>query len=129
MTFPFICVIAAYVVVYLAKLPVAMAMIQESEKGYDNRNPREQQSRLKGWGKRALAAHQNSFEVTPLFAAAVITAHLFNGDPSQSSLWAGVFVASRIVYIGLYLADIHFVRSLAWGVGVFACGALFWLAA
>ena len=77
MTYPFYCMAAAFLLTYLTKAPLAMAMAKESESGYDNRNPRDQQARLSGWGKRSLAAHQNSFEVTPVFAAAVIAAYLF----------------------------------------------------
>ena len=35
-----------------------MAMAQLPE-GYDDKNPRDQQARLSGWGKRALPAHAN----------------------------------------------------------------------
>jgi uncharacterized MAPEG superfamily protein len=101
---------------------------KESEQGYDNRNPRKQQARLSGWGARALAAHQNGFEITPVFAAAVITAHLFQADAYWSAMWAAIFVASRVFYIILYLADRNILRSTLWTAGLVCCVALFVLA-
>ena len=127
MTFPFYCVAAAFLLNYLSKVPLAHAMNQESS--YDNRHPRDQQARLTGWGRRALAAHLNSFEITPIFAVSVIVAHLFQADPSSMNTWAAVFVGSRIVYHILYMANIHVARTSIWGVGALAVAANFYLAA
>ena len=41
---------------------------------YDNRNVRDWQSKLTGLAQRAHAAHLNSFEAFPFFAAAVLAA-------------------------------------------------------
>ncbi len=120
MTIPFICVFAGFALNYLTKIPVALAMAREG-KGYDNKSPREQQTRLTGWGKRALAAHQNSFEVAPLFAACVIIGHLTQGDEKWRAILSVAFIASRILYIGLYLADLDWLRSLAWMAGIACC--------
>ncbi len=129
MTYPFYCLAAAFALTYLTKLPLAIAMAKEGESGYDNHNPREQQTRLTGWGCRSLAAHQNSFEVTPIFAAAVITAYLFQADAYWSALWASIFLASRILYIILYIKDFPLMRSTVWTIGMASCIALFVLAA
>ena len=87
-----------------------------------------QQARLTGWGARALAANQNSFEITPIFAVAVITAHLFQADPWWSAMLAALFVVSRVLYIILYLRDVNLLRSTVWTVGLVCCIALFVLA-
>jgi uncharacterized MAPEG superfamily protein len=129
MTYPFYCMAAAFLITYLTKLPLAIAMDKESESGYDNRNPRDQQARLTGWGRRSLAAHQNGFEITPVFAAAVITAHLFQADAWWSAVWAATFVVSRILYVVFYLRDVHYMRSTVWTIGLASCVALFVLAA
>lgn len=129
MTYTFYCLAAAFLLTYLTKLPLAMAMAKEGASGYDNRNPRDQQARLTGWGRRSLAAHQNSFEVTPLFAAAVITAYLFQADAYWSAVWASIFLASRVLYIIFYIKDIHQLRSPVWMIGMASCIALFVLAA
>jgi len=128
MTYPFYCLLAAIILVYLSKAPLVLAMAKEGEKGYDNRHPRAQQARLTGWGARALAAHQNSFEITPIFAVAVITAHLFQADPWWSAMWAALFVVSRVLYILFYLRDLNLLRSTVWTVGLVCCIALFVLA-
>jgi uncharacterized MAPEG superfamily protein len=127
-TYPFYCLFAAMLLLYLSKVPLAIAMSKEGNKGYDNRHPRDQQSRLTGWGERALAAHLNGFEITPVFAAAVITAHLFQANPWWSSVWAAVFVLSRVIYIVAYLRDINLLRSAVWMIGLASCVALFILA-
>ncbi len=129
MTYTFYCLAAAFLLTYLTKLPLAMAMAKEGESGYDNRNPRDQQARLTGWGRRSLAAHQNSFEVTPLFAAAIITAYLFQADAYWSAVWATIFLISRILYIFFYIRDVNLMRSTVWMVGIASCIALFVLAA
>jgi len=128
MTYPFYCLFAALLLAYLSKFPLAIAMAKEGEKGYDNRHPRDQQARLTGWGRRALAAHQNGFEITPVFAAAVITAHLFQADAYWSAVWAATFVVSRFLYVFLYIRDVNILRSLVWTVGLVCCVALFILA-
>ena len=50
---------------------------------YDNRNVREWQSRLTGMAQRAHAAHLNSFEAFPFFAAAVLAALVAGSDPMR----------------------------------------------
>jgi uncharacterized MAPEG superfamily protein len=129
MTYPFYCMIAAFALVYLSKIPLGIAQNKEGDRGYDNRNPRAQQARLSGWGARALAAHQNGFEITPIFAAAVITAHLFQADAYWSAVWAATFVLARLLYLAAYLVDKNLLRSLLWTVGLVCCIALFVLAA
>ncbi|MCP4895630.1 MAG: MAPEG family protein [bacterium] len=130
MTIPFVCVFVAFLLCMATKLPVALAMYRKPG-GYDNRHPRDQQSGLEGWGRRAVAAHLNSFEAFPGFAAAVVIAHLASADPVWSSWFAVVFVTSRIAYISFYLANSHVLRSLVWSLGWGATVLLFvasWLA-
>jgi uncharacterized MAPEG superfamily protein len=117
------CIVAAWVLVYAGKLPVAMAMHRAG--GYDNHHPRAQQAALTGWGARSVAAHLNGFETFAPFAAAVLVAHICGVATGIVDLLAVVFVASRVVYVGLYIADLASVRSLVWGVGWIATLGLF----
>ena len=117
MDIPFFCVFLAFLLNYFTKIPVAMAMAKQPG-GYDNHHPRDQASRLTDWGKRALAAHLNGFEIFPAFAAAVILAHLANADAMSISVLSVTFVASRLVYVYMYLIDKSTLRSLVWGIGV-----------
>lgn len=116
MTIPIICLVLSALMILVTKAPVALAQAKEG-RGYDNRNPRAQQARLSGFGARALAAHQNMIEAFPVFAAGLLLA-LVAGAHGQ---WVGIlslaFVAARVVYSICYWADIHVLRSLAWGAG------------
>ena len=117
------CFVAAWLVVYASKLPLAVAMHRAG--GYDNRHPRAQQAGLTGWGARSLAAHQNGFETFAPFAAAVLVAHLGGGPNQVVDAFAVTFVASRVVYTGCYLADLASLRSAVWTVGFIATLGLF----
>ena len=59
-----ICIILAGALIYVSKIPVAIAMAKLDGR-YDNHHPRAQQARLTGFGARALAAHQNAIEAFP----------------------------------------------------------------
>lgn len=124
MTVPFICVAIAFVFLYVSKLPVGVAMAR-MPRGYDNRHPRDQQAQLTGWGKRALAAHQNGFEGFPAFASAVLVNHVGGGDPSLGATLAIVYVASRLAYTAAYIADVHALRSTIWMIGMLSTLGLF----
>lgn len=123
-TLPFFCVLAAFLLAYLPKIPLSMAMAK-APGGYDNREPRTQQQALTGWGRRALAAHQNAFEAFPPFAASVMVAHLAHASAGVSSALALTHVAARTIYPVLYLANVATLRSLVWGVGFVATAGLF----
>ncbi len=117
------CIVAAWILVYSSKLPVAVAMQRAG--GYDNRHPRAQQAALTGWGARSVAAHLNGFETFAPFAAAVLVAHIAGGFPWHVDVLAIVFVVSRVLYQVCYLADLSTLRSVVWSVGWLATLALF----
>lgn len=96
---------------------------------FDNRNPRSWQAKLEGLPARAHAAHQNSFEAFPLFAAAVFTALLVGAGGVWLDGLALLFIAARIGYGGAYLADKASLRSILWFVGMAATLGIFGLAA
>jgi uncharacterized MAPEG superfamily protein len=85
---------------------------------YDNRNVREWQSRLSGVSWRAHAAHLNSFEAFPLFAAAVLTAIVAHADMQRVAMLSIAFVATRVVYGFVYIWGVATLRSLVWFVGL-----------
>ena len=117
MSLPFWCIFISALLIFLAKGPVAKAMHQESGT-YDNRHPRSQQARLKGFGARALAAHLNSFEAFPLFAVGVLMAHVSGNHGALVDGLAVTFVVSRVLYLLCYWADLHWQRSVVWAVGL-----------
>ncbi|MCY1280190.1 MAPEG family protein [compost metagenome] len=120
MSIPFWCLFFAALLIYLAKLPVAKAMREEG-RGYDNHHPRAQQARLTGFGARAVAAHQNSIEIFPLFAAGVLMAHATQTQGWFVDLLAIIFIVSRVIYLFLYWNDKASLRSLVWVVGLVCC--------
>ncbi|MEN9420473.1 MAG: hypothetical protein RI988_4094 [Pseudomonadota bacterium] len=100
-----------------------------SQGGYDNHDPRAWLARQQGYRARANAAQANSFEALPLFIAAVLVAQQTGVAPTTVDALAVAFVALRMAYIGLYVADRAAARSLVWMAGVGVCVALFVLAA
>lgn len=120
MSISFWCVFIAALLIYVAKLPVARAMNAQAG-GYDNHNPRIQQTRLTGLGARAHAAHLNSIEMFPLFAAGVLMAHVTQMFGWWIDLLAVLFIISRVLYLVFYWRDLSTLRSLVWVVGLLCC--------
>lgn len=120
MSIPFWCLFFAALLIYLAKIPVAKAMREEG-RGYDNHHPRAQQARLTGFGARAVAAHQNSIEMFPLFAAGVLMAHTTEVFGWWVDLLAILFIVTRVLYLLFYWRDLAWQRSLVWTVGLVCC--------
>ena len=116
MTVLLYCLLFAIIHPILAKAPVAFAMNKLG--GYDNCHPREQQTKLTGFGSRALAAHQNSFEAVIMFAPCLLAAIATDTINNTVIYSAIAFVIARIAYIALYLMDMDKLRSLVWSVGL-----------
>lgn len=123
MTFAYFCV---FISIFL---PLFCAMYAKKTAGFTwdkNHNPRDFMNQLQGKAQRANAAQQNSYEVFPAFAAAVIIAHV-SGGAAQATInfWAFVFVFSRIVFIYLYIQDKPVQRSFSWGLSFLSIIMLF----
>ena len=123
MNVSYACVIAAYAVVLLAKLPLAIAQAKLPG-GYDNNHPRAQQDKLAGMGARSRGAHLNGFEAFPFFAASVIMANVAHVDVTMVNRLAVAHVVLRVAYGLLYIGNMAPLRSLAWAA---AAGASLWL--
>lgn len=67
---------------------------------------------------RMQRAQGNLFETLPVFAAAILIAHLAGRESSLSVTGAWAYLIARVVYVPLYAAGIPYVRSLAWVVSV-----------
>jgi uncharacterized MAPEG superfamily protein len=107
-------------VLIAAFLPVLTVGTAKAQRGYDNNNPRTFLANLQGWRARADFAHRNHFEAFPVFAAAVIIAQL-KGTPQHTiDELAVAFIILRLVYTGLYLADLATLRTVAW-IAAAAC--------
>ena len=114
--------LAYWCVLVAAVLPIVCAGIAKwgmftrspQQGGYDNANPRAWLADQTAWRARANAAQANSFEALPFFMAAVIIAHQLDADQSRLDLLALLFIALRMAYVALYLADLPSVRTGAW---------------
>jgi len=99
----------------LSKMVVALFMFKEGK--YDNNHPREQQKRLTGFGARAVAAHQNSFEALLFFGLAILCALITKNNSWTTDALAITFIISRTFYHVFYLLDLANLRSFVWFIG------------
>jgi uncharacterized MAPEG superfamily protein len=97
--------------------------------GYDNHHPRDQQARLDGKGRRALAAHLNGMEALPVFGIAVLAAAQRHVSIRVQLLCCALFVLARLVYVLAYLHDKASLRSGMFGLGMLVCFVLLGCAA
>ncbi len=127
MTTAYWCILIAAIIPWCA---ASYAKFSSGFKPEHNQQPRDFLQQLTGKAARANAAQQNSYEILPLFAAAVIIAHL-TGNASQAAIdtCAVLFVLSRILFTICYIANWHLLRSGVWGIGFLTVIALFVLAA
>jgi uncharacterized MAPEG superfamily protein len=118
--------LAHWCVLVAALLPISCAWIAKAGRfGFrENRDPRAWLAQQSGWRARANAAQANSFEALPFFIGAVLIAHQVQAPQRWVDTLALAFIALRVVYIALYLADKATLRSLAWTGGVACCVAL-----
>ncbi len=114
-----------WMVLIAAFLPILTVGTAKAQRAYDNSNPRTFLANLKGWRARADFAHRNHFESFPAFAAAVIIAQLKATPQHTIDELAVAFVAVRVVYTGLYLADLATLRTVVFGLGLACVVALF----
>jgi uncharacterized MAPEG superfamily protein len=124
MTTPLLCIFVAYLLVFFPKIVVAVAQAKQPG-GYDNQHPRDQQARLEGWGKRAVAAHMNAFEALAPFAAAVLVALVGHADLGVVTPLAIAFLVIRVAYTLIYIGGMGMLRSAVWTLGFLATCALF----
>ena len=125
--------LAYWSILATAFLPIGCAAYAKRLAGFswaDNHDPRAFLARTRGKAARANAAQQNSYEIFPPFAAAVIIAHA-TGNAAQATinLWALLFVVSRLAFIYCYISDRPTWRSAVFGVNVLCIVALFVAAA
>jgi uncharacterized MAPEG superfamily protein len=124
MTTAHLCIAVAIWIPYLSTL-----IAKAGGRGFDleaNHHPRDFLATMKGFRKRAAAAQLNGFDVTPAFAAAVLTAQQVGSAPQGTidALALG-FVVSRLIYTACYVADWASLRTVVWFAGMGTVVALF----
>lgn len=113
--------ISYWCIILAALLPYVFIIIAKSKKGYLSQNnaPRVFLANLSGFRQRAHWASQNSFEAFPIFAAAVLSAHLIGHiNIDTLNLLSTLFIVFRVIYGIFYLLNLATLRSLAWMVAV-----------
>ncbi len=127
--------IAQFCLLVACMLPIVSAGLAKSkgfgkrrrDGGLDNNHPREWLAKQAGWQARANAAQANSWEALPIFIAGLVVAHQHQAAQGTVDALAMAFVAARLAYIGLYVADQASLRSLLWVAGLGASVALFFV--
>jgi uncharacterized MAPEG superfamily protein len=74
---------------------------------------------LTGVAGRLDRALRNFIETFPLFAAAVLMAHLAGKHSWMTEWGAQLYFGARVAYVGCYAAGVFLVRSLVWNVATF----------
>ena len=107
----------------------AAAMARTAELGVKwNAGPRDVESPPPGKvAGRLMRAQANLFETLPIFAAAVIMAHIAGKDGTLTALGAHLYFFGRLIYLPLYAFGVPYIRSLVWLVA--AAGLVLVLAA
>ena len=124
---PYSAILIAFVLIHLPRAVVGAEM-KKLAGGYDNNDPRGQQAKLEGRGRRALGAHQNGFEAFAPFAIAVLCCVQVGANLDGVVIACLAFVVARVVFVAAYLADKSTLRSSMWSLGMLATSALFVLA-
>jgi uncharacterized MAPEG superfamily protein len=105
--------LAYWCVLIAALLPLPLVAYAKSA-SRDNHNPRDSAGNLQGANRRAYAAHQNTYENFPFFAAAVIVAITQGATISTVNTLAAIYIALRIAYAACYITDAASLRSVAY---------------
>ncbi len=107
-------------------LPIVSAGLAKAGlRGYDNHQPRAWLARQTGWRARANAAQANAWEAFPFFAAAVLAAQWMSVPQPRIDALALAFVVLRVLYLGCYIADWAWQRSVVWVLALGCCIALY----
>ncbi len=117
--------LAYWMVLVAGILPYFAIVVAKWRPDYDNAAPRAGLERLSATRQRAYWAHLNGFEAFPLFAAAVIIAHLAKTPQQWVNILALAFVILRVIYTFFYIYNKPALRSLAWAAGFLCVVGLF----
>lgn len=117
--------IAYWMILVAGCLPYWPTVVSKLRRDYDNAAPRAGVDHLPPRQQRAYWAQLNAFEAFPLFAAAVIVAHLARAPQPWVDGLAVAFIGFRITYTLAYIYDHDRLRSLLWTGGVLCVIGLF----
>jgi uncharacterized MAPEG superfamily protein len=109
--------LALSVVLGLVQIFIA-ASYSSTQRGLEwNTGPRDQpMPPLTGLGGRLDRALHNFLETFPLFAAAVLIAHVANRHSALTIWGAQLYFWGRLIYVPLYAFGVSFVRTAVWAI-------------
>lgn len=114
-----LCMLTWSAVLGLAQIALAAAcMLGQRGLGWAASARDEAKPPLGGIGGRLDRARANFLETFPLFAAAVLAAHLLQRHDHLTVLGAQLYFWARVAYVPLYAAGIPYLRSLAWAASI-----------
>ena len=87
--------------------------------------PRDNQPEVSQSTARARRALQNFTEASLLFLPALVLVMTLSSS-SLAVTGAWVFVIARVVYLPCYLFGVYAMRTVAWSLGHFGVGMMFW---
>jgi uncharacterized MAPEG superfamily protein len=102
---------------FLVYAPYLIVAITRFQVGFDLGAPRAAFDKLPDYGKRAMWAHQNSWEAFILYSAAVLMAYGTHQDSPTVVNCALGFIVARLFYSIFYIINFPIGRSLMFGVG------------
>jgi uncharacterized MAPEG superfamily protein len=119
--------VSYWCVLIAALLPFGFTAIAKTiaRRRFNNHAVREFQGQMTGVAQRAHWAHLNAFEAFPAFAAGVLVAQQVGAAQGRIDALALAFIALRVVYGALYMADLATLRSVVWAAALGCTIALF----
>ena len=94
----------------------------------DQNYPRNQSQALEGVGARLVAAQANTWEAIAVYTAALVAVSIANVPGADIKTACLCFISARVLFIIMYIADQHILRSLSYMVGFVACLYMIYLA-
>jgi len=80
---------------------------------------------LPDWAARLKKAHANAIENLPIFAIAILVAHLLSISTPVTVLAAQVYLIARILHAVGYVSNLPLARTLTFAAGLIATFAIF----
>lgn len=122
-----------YVLFAISFLPIFLAWAGvyfriRQFKHFDNHHPRQQQAALKGAGARTQAAQANAWEALIVFTTVCFIAYASGLDLNRLDGVALLYLAIRVLHPVLYIANLAWLRSGVFAVGMGCCLYIVYLA-
>lgn len=102
-------VVQALIAVQGAMMQVGLPMLAGNREGLPE---------ITGWAGRAARAHRNMLENLVLFAALVLVVVAAGKANATTLLGAQLFFWGRVVYAGVYIAGVPWLRTAIWTVSM-----------